>query len=499
MRLAGLVLLSALVILTLGSCQQEEATSTPVPAAAIERMNLAVTPSLLTLARNPAAFAGQDLRLAGTYKPLPLLVCAGETHQSPATWALSDGQIEILASGFDGALRRLASPGLPLEVEGSWQRWEGPVGCGRRAPSQLVWHLQLTNIVSPNPLSAALAFTPEPAATAAVQPVSTEITNGLGTTEALAEATTENQSQAGTGATPTPGLPGATAGIASVTPTASIQPGSSATSTATPVAGTSVTPSATPLGTPTATLAAGASTLTPTPTTNATGSSPTATVDSGRPILLDYDDLSKRTISAGGVQEWQFAGATALPIALRVAPSSGLDVALDLYDPSDELVDVYDLAGAGQPETIAEDDLPVAGLYTVKVRAANQTFGSYAIVLQSESSRPFVLFQGTLNYGDTRAGTTPPDGDHLWNFEGVAGDVINIKVRATTPTDLQLYLNSHDGQETEYVNDNTVYFPPEDREEILGYRLPATGLYTIGIGEEDLESLGYTIVIERAS
>jgi hypothetical protein len=64
---------------------------------------------------------------------------------------------------------------------------------------------------------------------------------------------------------------------------------------------------------------------------------------------------------------------------------------------------------------------------------------------------------------------------------------------------MQIYLNNHDGQETEFVNDNSVYSPPEDREEILGFRLPASGLYTVGIGEEELEALGYTIVIERAS
>ena len=64
---------------------------------------------------------------------------------------------------------------------------------------------------------------------------------------------------------------------------------------------------------------------------------------------------------------------------------------------------------------------------------------------------------------------------------------------------MQIYLNSHDGRETEFVNDNTVYHPPDDREEILGFRVPATGLYTLGVGEEDLEALGYTIVIERES
>jgi hypothetical protein len=215
--------------------------------------------------------------------------------------------------------------------------------------------------------------------------------------------------------------------------------------------------------------------------------------------LLNYDDLSKRTIAAGGVQEWQFAGSTDSPIAIRVAPSSGLDVALELRDPTGAVLGAYDQAGAGQPETIEQSQLPTTGLYALRVSTADQSSGSYGIVLQSDSSRPIVLFQGTLTYGEIRAGTTPVDGDHLWNFEGVAGDVVNIRVRATTATDMQIYLNDFSGEETEFKNDNTVYFPPNDREEFLGYQLPATGLYTIGIGEENLESLGYTIIVERAS
>jgi hypothetical protein len=478
----------------LGGCQQqEEATNTPAPAAAaILRANQAAAPSLLTLARNPAAFEDQDLVLVGTYRPLPLPVCAEETHQSPATWALRDGEIEILVSGFDSALRELASPGTPLEIEGRWQRWEGPVGCGRRAPSQIVWYLQLTNILSPNPLNASLPITP-----AATTRPPDSVADGNITASPQPETTSATGFPAGGTPTATPEF--SDTPVASATSAISVSPTGSVTIGPTPTASGSGTPTATLSGTVTATPTPGANTPTPTATTVPSGASPTPTVDSGRARLLDYDDLSKRTITAGSVQEWQFAGAIDLPIVIRVAPSSGLDIALELFDPTDEFLGAYDQTGIGQTETIEENDLPRTGLYTLRVSTADQTSGSYALVLQSESSRPFVLFQGILTYGQTRAGTTPANGDHLWNFEGSAGDIINIRVSATTPTDMQIYFNSFDGQETEYKNDNTTYFPPEDREEFLGYQLPATGLYTIGIGEENLESLGYTIVVERVS
>jgi len=494
MRLAGLVLLSALMIVTVAGCQQAETPKASPEPAMIARANLAVSPSLLTLARNPKDFEGEDLRLAGTYKPLPLPVCSDETHLSPATWALSDGGIEILASGFDSALRELALPGLPLEVEGSWQRWQGPVGCGRRAPSQLVWYLQLTNILSPNPLSASVPISPlpnDPTTTAlaalieadgAPTPTPLPVT-AIGDSP-LAEAVTPTPFAS---VTQTPRLSGTPFGTA-------VQSGSVTPTGVATLAG-SGTPSATALGTATST----SNVNTPTPTATSVPSGPTPTPTVSKPILLDYDDLSKRNIAAGDLHEWQFAGATDLPVTIRVAPSSGLDVVLGLFDPSDESLDTFDETGEGQTETIDIAGLPTTGLYTLQVSAAGQTSGSYALVLQSDSSRPFVLFQGIIGYGESRSGTTPAGSDHLWNFEGVAGDVINIRVAATTATDMQIYFNNHNGQETEFVNDNSVFFPPQDREEILGLRLPVTGLYTIGIGEEDLVELGYTILIERVS
>jgi hypothetical protein len=497
LRLIWSLLLGALTIVVVAGCQPEEATNTPLPAAAIERATQAESPTLLTLARNPGAFEGKDLRLSGAYRPLPLQICVGETHQSPATWALVDGEVQILASGFDSELRKLAPPGLPLEVEGRWQRWQGPVGCGRRAASQLVWHLQLTDILSPNPLSAAIPFTPEAIGAVTTTPTPDSLAAGEATAPPLTNTIPVAEEPSGNLPTATPGGSPTQTPFASATAGADDSPAGSATVTTSPAPAGSGTPSATPSGTGTPTP--NSLTATPTATTTPRSPTPTPTVDSGQPRLLDYDELSKRTIAAGGVQEWQFAGSIDSPIIINVAPSSELDISLELRDPTDQLVGVYDHTGAGQTETITENELPRTGLYTLQVSSILQSSGNYAIVLQSESSRPFVEFQGLLTYGVARAGTTPIDGDHLWNFEGVAGDVVNIRVTATTQTDMQIYLNGHNGVETEFVDDNTVYFPPQDREEILGYVLPASGLYTVGIGEENFQELGYSIIIEKVS
>ena len=148
--------LFALAVMLIACRDQAPATETPVPAPPLdERPIRAEAVSLLTLVRNPGSFENGYIQLSGIYEPLPLLVCEADAHRSPATWALVEDDIEVLASGFDAELRELADPGLGLIVEGQWRQWEGPVGCGRRVPNQQIWYLDVANIVSPNPLVSA--------------------------------------------------------------------------------------------------------------------------------------------------------------------------------------------------------------------------------------------------------------------------------------------------------------------------------------------------------
>jgi hypothetical protein len=480
MRVAWLVL-SALCLVILGSCQQEAATSTPVSAAVIERPNLAADISLLTLARNPVAYEGETLLLSGDYRPLPLPVCADETHLSPATWVLSDDNIEIMVAGFDSALRDLVPPGQALEVEGNWQKWDGPVGCGRRAPAQTIWYLQLTNILSPNPLVASLLITPSRAA-----PASSGAAVGDIATTSVMTATTDSGVTTSAIPAATPTLSGTPTPGALATPTSMVSATVIATVTPFPTFTPTVTPSMTPTGT--ATLAR----RTPTPTSTSTSSggstpSPTPTIDTGDPIVVDYDDLSKRTVGRSSVQEWQFYAARDWSIVLSVAPDSDLDVALELFDPDEESVVSSDAGGSGQIETIDKPDLPSSGVYTLKINSVGGTSGSYALLLQDDSALPFVSFQGNLRYGQEQQGTVPDEEQHLWNFSGTAGEIVSFRVTAITQGNLRLFLNNHEGQEVE-----------DDIEDNKPYPLSATGLYTIGIGEYDLEQLNYSIVIEQA-
>ena len=149
-----------LLIFVLAACQQLEPTPTEsTQAPKLPEVPLqAIETTMLSLLRNPVAYEGQLVRLSGAYKPQPIAICQDEVRRSPASWSLVDGEAETLAAGFDTMLRELAYSGITLVVEGQWRQWVGPVGCGRRVPESQIWYLDVTNIISPNPL---VVSTPE--------------------------------------------------------------------------------------------------------------------------------------------------------------------------------------------------------------------------------------------------------------------------------------------------------------------------------------------------
>ena len=119
----------------LAGCREESINPTIIVPTIEEQPPVAIDVPITSLLRNPYAFEEETIRIAGQYRSLPLMACGNDPHFSPATWTLSDGEYAVPASGFDKVLRGLGVPEIPLVVEGRWQYWEGPVGCGRRAPT----------------------------------------------------------------------------------------------------------------------------------------------------------------------------------------------------------------------------------------------------------------------------------------------------------------------------------------------------------------------------
>lgn len=220
-------------------------------AAPVEIVRRATPVTFAQLDDNPGAYEDQVIRVGGAYLKLPPPVCSPQ--RGPAfAWSLTNlvqttgDWLRIDAQGFEDVLW-LTPDGTPMTVEGYWRLYEGPLGCGKNAPREALWYLDVLRIVEPNPLpvfagAGGLTLTPG-GLDVQIMPLATLTPAGAPTAAV-------------------PGTPGPTGAPATITP-----PGLPQTPTATPTATGTLAPGVTPTITPTPTV-------TPTPAASPTAGSP---------------------------------------------------------------------------------------------------------------------------------------------------------------------------------------------------------------------------------
>ena len=478
------------------SCRAEvTATTEPVPTIEDQPL-IAVDVPITTLLRYPYDFEGEHVRITGQYRPLPLMACSKDPHTSPATWMLSDGGIEIAAAGFDGVLRELGQTDIPLVVEGRWQYWDGPVGCGRRAPEEELWHLQVSKIISPNPLSQLAAAGEEVASIPISTPsedaalsIGEETTIGAGTDMlVVGTPTTDSVPPATTtpipSATPRPtftaqatidgqpsdtrtAVPATTAtGEATAIPTSNASMTSTATATETPDSSTTtITPSLTPL--------------------------PTQIAPTGGDTLL-FEHIARSELGVADIHAWEFEALDDDTITVSVGPSTPLDVAIELVDPDGTTLEVTNDSSSGQGESIIEINLVKSGVYKVQVRAVGGTSGSYSIVLTNLESEAFLVFKDHLSYGGVGTGNLSTNTDHLWDFDAAAGDMVTIRVDPAIDDDVVLFLVAPDSTELLFIDEGEA----GEAEQIMDFVITEAGVYSIRVGELEFQPASYTVTLE---
>lgn len=443
---------------------------------------------MTTLLRNRASFEGQTIRVIGQYRSLPLLVCGTTTHRSPASWTLVFGDIETFVAGFDDALRPLAASGLSLTIEGRWQKWEGPIGCGRRAPSQEIWYLAASRIVSPNPLVKSdsdedvIVVLPSP--TSDTGPDPTEIAQ-ITPDEQPTETIETPEANLTPSPSPTfqtiPSPPPA----ATITPRPSSTPEIDSSPTSTITSTTSTTPPATSDGTTTVT-----STATATATTS--GGPPAATNTPADQGALSLDTVEKSVLAANTPHIWRFTPTAGEPITLTAGSGLNMNIKLELIGPGGTIVATANQGTTGQPETILHTPPSPSGQYQVIISDAGGATGPYILMMFDDNSEPEFVIQRTITYGTTGSGSVPANIDHIWNFEGLAGDVISVLVSPTSGSgDLVLYLVTPSGELLEIIDDTSV----GGNESINGFNLTESGFYSIGIGELDFAPVSYSMTL----
>lgn len=131
------------------------------------------------------------------------------------------------------------------------------------------------------------------------------------------------------------------------------------------------------------------------------------------------------------------------------------------------------------------------GIYDILVSSPTGEPGYYAILISDDESYPY-FFQGTLLIDDIGNAVIARDSDHFWHFTGTAGQAISISVVPAGDSDLFLNLFGTDGVSLIRFHDETASGEPE---QIIGYVLPDTGIYSLRIGELNFGSAEYEIFL----
>jgi hypothetical protein len=487
------------LLLLLNGCRSVAEVNTPTPVATpaptiLPASFMVVQARLVDLLNNPSHYEGLTVQVTGDFRRLPRLICDGEVYTSPATWSLVSGELVVQATGFEPMLRSAAGSTITLTVEGRWQRWQGLVGCGKDAAPREVWYLDVSRIVSPNPI-------------VHVTPLPGQVPEVIGGDDGPVTPGGEEQEpeRPGIGITPlppggndlmsptppplaTPGLPPTPVqppllasptptleGVAIITPTPLATPGllPGATETVT------VTPEITPGVTLTPTVPAGG-TPTPVPTDQGT---------------VGLDKVTKTSLEEGTIHRWLFAVNVTLmnaPITMTVGPDVGMDVSLTIRDPQGEtIIDNQNTGGAGQPETAVLSEVE-NGNYEILIIQAGGTAASYALAVLNEFSQPLV-FAGSLSYSDTRTANLPANKDHMWHFQGAAGHSINVAIRPQGSANLSFGLYNPAMQELTWIDEAGA----GGNEQLINFLLPVTGFYTIWVQEDLFEAATYEINLTR--
>ena len=467
-----LVLFVAIMLSACDQSDQSDVTSpTPFPSAAPSQRITTAAPipiSLANLAANPDFFIGATLQLSGQFQRLPRLECDGETHRSPASWALVSEGYLANASGMDRQLRSLIAEGQQLTIEGRWLKYEGPVGCGDFAPDEAVWYLSIDRVLDPHPLVRASA-TPF---------LSVQVTATTVAQLPLPQAT----------------APGSVVTVETPTLAVNESPVESPVP-AEPTATLAAYPGATPSLTPDLAFASPTVTVVETsPTSTATGQATASATPTGSVVEkgpMEDEDLYFSTLGASTRDRWTMDLVAGDSITVTVSPGPSADIVLSILDSNGaSLVNEQNLAAAGEVETITNLSIANAGIHSVLVKTAQGVQTDYAVMFMTADSYSFIL-KGRLAMGATRNDSLRENVDHYWFFNAESGQSVSIDVLPVGGGDPYLELVGPSGSRMLTIDDTG----DGELEYLDNYTLLESGLYGLRVAEFDFQPMSYQVTV----
>lgn len=251
------------LLFTLTACQKQGVFRPELSPAPVNNDVILGEPILVSfteLANNLERYQNVLIRVTGEYTPLSVSGCALE--RGPRTrWSLISEGKQMKVIRFEQVVVPLAWEGLTMTLDGVWRKYEGPLGCGKNAPTGVTWYLEAVRIVDPNPIpDYFLENTPPPESDTSSTSENTPDETPVAPVEGTPTAPDYPVGVTPTALTPTP-TPTFLA-VPSATPTQAV----TTTPTVEETTPAAATPSSTTTGTPTPTPTAGTETPTGTAT-----------------------------------------------------------------------------------------------------------------------------------------------------------------------------------------------------------------------------------------
>jgi hypothetical protein len=197
------------------------------------------------------------------------------------------------------------------------------------------------------------------------------------------------------------------------------------------------------------------------------------------------------TLPAGGLVVWFFEALQGQYVTIRLsAVGDGLDTYLELYDGDEVLIAEDDDSGEGTNSAIGELLIAQTGTYFIHVTPFEGE-GDYTLGLEMADEPSG---GGEIAYGEAVEAMLPYGVEHDWLFEGGAGDVITITMRATDGM-LDSYLELYGPDDDWLAADDD---GGQDLDALIGgFEVLADGTYRIAAGSSSLgESGAYELALE---
>ncbi|MCB8978133.1 MAG: hypothetical protein H6657_11985 [Ardenticatenaceae bacterium] len=210
---------------------------------------------------------------------------------------------------------------------------------------------------------------------------------------------------------------------------------------------------------------------------------------------LGQQDLVNGNLEANSKDVWTFSLPGPRYANLTLSPDNkDIDLILSLVSPTGQTVTRIDNGYAGDTEIMIDNLLKDSGLYVVEVSEFFGNAGRYTLSLVL-TEEPLFGGGGRLSPGQTIQGNLARGAQHVWKFNGDAGDLVSIVLTPSKQFDAILDVYGPDGNRLAALDEGF----SGDAEVVAGLELPLTGEYSILVRSFAGEGGSYSLSLDEGS